>query len=119
LAAGVAPQPLPAKVRGVSADAPAVKKFMLPSPEALGVTFAAPPPPVQAQVDWSLIQSRMERLGVLQYKKSALPSGGVRVVMLLPTTNPALGQPVEAQAETEAAAIGMALDAAEEWARKR
>jgi hypothetical protein len=119
LAAGVAPQPLPAKVRGVSADGPTVKKFLMPSPEALGVNVSAPPLVVIAAIDWTLIQSRMERLGVLQYKKSALTNGGVRVTMLLPTSNPALGQPVEAQAETEGAAIAMALDAAEEWARKR
>jgi hypothetical protein len=119
LAAGVMPQPLPAKVRGVSADAPAVKKFMMPSPEALGVTVTDSPGAAKSPVDWMLIQSRMERLGVLQYKKNALSTGGVRVMMMLPTSNPALGQPVEAQAETESAAIVMALDAAEEWARKR
>ena len=120
LASGVNPQPLAAKARGVSADVPAVRQFLLPSPEALGVTVTASlPPAAKAQVDWNQIQSRMERLGVLRYKKSPLATGGVCVAMLLPTSDPAIGQPVEAQAETEAAAIILALDAAEAWARKR
>lgn len=93
-------------------------KFALPSPEALGVRMSASPAPATVQVDWKQIQSRMERLGVLRYKKNAL-SQGVAVSMLLPTSDPAIGQPVEAQAETEAAAILLALDAAEAWARKR
>jgi hypothetical protein len=111
-------QPLPPVARGVSAEAPAVKKFLMPSPSALGINAVDAPLAAKAPVDWALIQSRMERLGVLQYKKTAI-ANGVRVTMLLPTSNPALGQPVEAQAETEAAAIVMALDAADEWSRKR
>ena len=118
LASGVSPQPLPAKVRGVSAETPAMPKFALPSPESLGVRVSASPAPATVQVDWKQIQSRMERLGVLRYQKNAL-SQGVAVSMLLPTSDPAIGQPVEAQAETEAAAILLALDAAEAWARKR
>ena len=113
-------QPLPAKARGVSADPP--PKFMLPSPEALGVTAnlnlrqsAAPNTPV----DWNQIQARMERLGVLRYEKDRQQLGGVRVMLLLPTSDPTRGQPVEAQAETEAVAIVMALDAAEAWMQKR
>jgi hypothetical protein len=120
LASGASAQPLPAKARGVMADLPAVRKFLLPSPESLGVSVSASPPPAaKVQVDWKQIQSRMERLGVLRYKKNALPNGGVGVSMLLQTSDPALGQPVEAQADTEAAAIILALDAAEAWARKR
>ncbi|MBI3822944.1 MAG: hypothetical protein HY289_09750 [Planctomycetes bacterium] len=112
-------QPPPAKTRGVSGAMAA--KFALPSPESLGVSaYLHVPAPAAAppQVDWNQIQDRMERLGVLKYEKDRLP-GGVRVVLLLPTSDPKLGQPVSAQAETEAAAVVMALDAAEAWARKR
>jgi hypothetical protein len=119
LASGVAPQPLPAKARGVSAEAPT--KFVLPSPEVLGVTANLNLPKQAApttQIDWNQIQARMDRLRVLRYQKDSLP-GGVRVQMLLPTSDPTRGQPVEAQAETEAAAIVMALNAAEAWAQKR
>jgi len=112
-------QPLPAKARGVSADPPA--KFVLPSPEALGVTanlnLRLSPAP-NTPVDWNQIQARMERLGVLRYEKDRQQEG-VRVMMLLPTSDPTRGQPVQAQAETEAAAIVMALDAAEAWMQKR
>jgi hypothetical protein len=108
----------PAKVRAVSADVPV--KFVMPSPEALGVsahlnvTQANPTAPV----DWNQIQARMERLKVVRYEKDRLP-GGVRVRMVLPTSDPMRGQPVEAQAESEAAAILMVLDAAEAWQQKR
>lgn len=109
----------PAKVRGVSADPP--KKFTLPNPEALGVTSNLNLPQavtVKTPVDWNQIQARMERLSILRFEKDRLP-GGVRVRILLPTSDPSRGQPVDAQAETEAAAIVMALDAAEAWTRKR
>lgn len=122
-----APQPTPwqqarppaSKARGVSAEVSA--KFVLPSPEALGVS---PPVPasqlaaVTAPVDWNQIQARMEQLRVLKFEKERL-SGGVRVVLVLPTSDPKLGQPVSAQAVTEAAAIVLALDAAEAWMRTR
>ncbi len=118
LASGVvAPLP-PAKMRGVSADPPA--KFVLPSPAALGVTTSLNLPAAQKTVvDWNQIQSRMERLRVLRYEKDGSIPGRVSVKILLPTSDPTRGQPVEAQAETEAAAIVMALDAAEAWAQKR
>jgi hypothetical protein len=120
LASGVQPQLPPAKARGVAPETPAIRKFDMPSPEALGITVtASAPQPASTQVDWKQIQSRMERLGVLRYKKIALANGAVGVSMLLPTSDPAMGQPVEAQAQTEAAAILLALDAAEAWARKR
>jgi hypothetical protein len=120
LASGVNLPGPPAKVRGVSADVP--PKFVLPSPEALGVSVNLNLPPAdapKARVDWNQIQSRLERLGVLRYEKERIPAGGVRISMLLPTGDPTRGQPVEARAQTEAAAIVMALDAAEAWMRKR
>ena len=121
LAAGVSPQPVPAIVRGVSADPRPAAKFVLPSPEALGVStsLSVPQPAVpKLQVDWNQIQARMERLRVLRYEKDRQPAG-VRVTLLLPTNDPTRGQPVTAHAETEAAAVAMALDAAEAWTQKR
>jgi hypothetical protein len=99
---------------------PTLARFVLPSPEALGVSVSltgAQPAPA-TQVDWNAVQARMERTGVLRYKKEALP-GGVRVTLTLRTSDPGLGQPVVAQATSEPAAIAMALDAAEAWAQKR
>jgi hypothetical protein len=34
----------------------------------------------------------MARLGVLRYRKDPVPTGGCRVTLLLPTTDPARGQ---------------------------
>ena len=104
------PAELPAKVRGVSAD-PVPTKFVLPSPEALGVATTVSVPQA-APVDWRQIQARMERLGVLRYQKIPVPKGGCQVTLLLPTVDPARSQPVEAQGETEAAAVLLALQTA-------
>lgn len=100
----------PVKARGVAAE-PAPKRFVLPDPERLGVSsnVAVPAP----QVDWNQIQSRMARLGVLRYRKDPAPTGGWRVTLLLPTTDPARGQPVTAQADNEAAAVLLAIEYAE------
>ena len=112
-------QPLPAKVRGVAADQPP-RKFVLPSPEALGVaTNVSPAPSAQTRIDWNHVQARMERLGVLRYQKELVPSCGCRVTLLLRSADPTCGQPVVAQAESEAAAVLMALEHAETWARQR
>ena len=111
---------MPAKVRGVSAEAP--RAFALPSPETLGVSAnlnLAQPAVTKTQVDWNQIQARMERLNVLKYEKDLPQAGVIRVKMLLPTSDPTRAQPVEAQAETEAVAIVMALDAAEAWQNKK
>ncbi len=118
--AGGAPSQ-PAKARGVSAE-PVSARFMLPSPEALGVTTSLSSPvqaAATAPLDWNVIQGRMDRLGVLRYQKDRLPAGGMRVLLLLPTADATKAQPVEAQADTEAAAVTLALNAAESWLRNQ
>jgi len=60
------------------------------------------------QVDWNQIQARMTRVGVVGYQKQ-VQAGSVRVSLSLATG----GQAVEAQGETEAAAVVMALQQAE------
>jgi hypothetical protein len=115
------PQPLawapaqPVKARGVAAE-PAPPRFVLPPPEALGVTsnVAAPTP----QFDWTQVQARMARLGVLRYRKDPVTTGGFSVTLLLPTADPTRGQPITAQGETEAAAVQLALEFAEAAARR-
>lgn len=99
-----------------------ISKFVLPSPESLGVSQLSVSQPAAAPtspVDWGVVQSRMERLRVLRYKKVDVSAQIVRVTITLPTSDPAVGQPVTAEAQTEAAAIAMALDAAEAWARRK
>jgi hypothetical protein len=77
------------------------------------------PAPAAAPVDWNRIQARIERLGVLKYEKERLGVDMIRVRLILPMADPKFGQPVTAQAATEAAAILMALDHAEAWMAKR
>jgi hypothetical protein len=104
------PQPIPATVRGVSQETPPAPKFVLPRPESLGIAKNLNVTPALApQVDWNQIQARMERLGVLTYNKTRLPTGVVRVTMTLPGA----AAPVEAQGATEAAAILLGLQQAE------
>jgi hypothetical protein len=107
------PQPIPATARGVPQEAPRpTPRFVLPRPEALGVSAdlkVAPAPAPATQVDWNQIQARMERLGVLSYQKVRLPTGVIHVTMTLP----GVVGPVEAQGTTEAAAILVALRQAE------
>jgi len=108
--------------RGVAATpAPsALQKFVLPRPQALGVSTSLSMPGLNvAAVDWNQLQARMERLGVLSYEKAKRENGAVQVTMLFPTSDPTKGQPMSAQSETEAAAVVMILNHAEEWARKR
>lgn len=124
LASGATP-PRPLIVRGVSQDpapAPTVKKFVMPSPEELGVATTMSltrQPAASAPIDWNALHARMERLGVLKYEKAPIPAGGVRVVLLLPTSDPTLAQPVEAVAESEASALVAALQRGEAWMRQR
>jgi hypothetical protein len=95
----------------------------MPSPEELGVaTRVAVPkqqPATPATVDWNAIHAQMERLGVLDRTTKPLPGGGVRVTILLPTKDRTQGQPIQAEAQTEAAAIAAALRSAETWMQKR
>jgi hypothetical protein len=102
----------PAVVRGVAPEVPA--KFVLPRPEALGVaTSVKVPAPQPVQIDWQQVQTRMERVGVVGYRKATPTAGVVRVTIELRTTDPARRYPVEAQGETEGAAILGALQTAE------
>lgn len=104
------PPPIPSTARGVPQEAQA--KFVLPRPEALGISTGlkvAPTPAPLTHVDWNHIQARMQRLHVAAYSKARLPTGVIRVTMTLPGAV----APVEAQGATEAAAILGALQQAE------
>ncbi|MSU78516.1 MAG: hypothetical protein EXS16_10530 [Gemmataceae bacterium] len=114
-----APLPPPTLSRGVSGTG--LPKFEMPSPHALGIATnlrqptlpATVVPPQQPQVDWNQIQIRIERLGVRRYEKGRTPTGEIRVLLELPTTDPMRNHPVHAQGETEAVAVTRALQQAE------
>src|SRR4051812_9981259 len=80
--------PAPSKVRGVSGAT--LTRFVLPSPESLGVTAnvtSAPPPQAARTVDWQAIQNRLASLKVLSYDKKPVQEG-FRVQIVLPTADP-------------------------------
>jgi hypothetical protein len=96
--------------------------FTLPRPEAIGVSTSlnlAPKTqmqtPVPTAIDWNQIQARMERLRVQTYQKVRLQSGAIHVTMTLPGVT----TPIQAQGATEAAAILVALQGAEQAAGSR
>jgi hypothetical protein len=103
--------PPPSVVRGVAPTAPtAPPKFVLPTPQALGVATSVNVPTAETpvRVDWNQIQSRLQRLNVVEYHKVAASTGGIQVTLVLPQR-----QRIDATGETEAAAIMNALQQAE------
>ncbi len=77
----------------------------MPSPEQLGVSVR----PVANGVDWTALHEQMRKLGVVSSHTEALPDGRIRFTCWLPRDKPGLTQRVEAVADTEAAAVQLAL----------
>ena len=119
--APAAPRPAaPAVVRGQRPEDPPASErrpeprvaLSLPPPEQLGI--GAPTP--AADVDWNAVHRRLHNLGSTSYQ-SQRTADGYRFTCLLPTADPSRTQRVEAQAASEAEAIRVALNRAEQWAR--
>jgi hypothetical protein len=96
-------------VRGAMPDSPAAPppptRIVLPSPEALGIKIGPATPP--AAPDWNHVHARLEKLGTVNYQRDRLSQGGYRVILSLPAHR------VEATGDTEAAAVLLALERAE------
>jgi hypothetical protein len=127
------PAPPAPKVRAQAPDEPGYGRpalpeprrpvaLSMPSPEQLGVAMARPevrpdvPPENRGGPDWQVIHARLERLGATCYHVEKLPQGGCLFTCLLPTTQPNRAHRVEGRAGTEAEAVRLVLDKAEEWA---
>jgi hypothetical protein len=100
------------------------ERLSLPAPENLGVGCGCgrcecSPCHCNAQVDWAEVHARLERLGALSFQEQKLAGGGYRVSFLLPTEREDRSQHVQATAQTALQAAGLALDRAEELARRR
>lgn len=120
------PQPI---VRGVAGEeetpapvavrpAPmAPDSVVLPSPEELGVAPAVLAQPL-APVDWNVVRQRLQRLGALSFHVQQLDRN-YRVVFELPTGHNDRTHLVEAVAASEAQAVMLALQRAEQWRRGR
>ena len=72
-----------------------------------------------ASPDWSAAHRRLNDLGAKCFHVDQLPNGDCRVICLLPTTEQGKTHRVEAQAGSEAAALALALERVETWARRR
>jgi hypothetical protein len=95
-------------VRGQKPDEPPVRPtrrpLEMPSPEALGVPVPA------AELDWTDLRVRLDRLGATGFLMEQVP-GGYRFACRVPTAGGQL-RLVEGRAATEAAAVRQALDQA-------
>ncbi len=115
-----APRPSPGLIaRGAEPEEPAERPrepITLPSPEELGVGVARP---AEAGIDWAAAHRRLEALGAICFQMHQLPRGGWGVTCLLPTGQPDSTHRVEAEAESKAEAVRLALEQAEGWAQKR
>jgi hypothetical protein len=90
---------------------PAPVALVLPPPDKLGVTAAAP-----CGADWADVHRRLEQLGALSFHQEKLTAGGCRIIVVMPTDRRDRAHQVEADAPTEAEAVGLALQRAEKWA---
>ena len=126
-AASAEPKP---KVRLQSADpTPPVQvaRLVLPSPEELGLSSARPagqataPPdaPAQSAVDWNDAHARLRRLNAVGFHLDRLSEGGCRVTFQLPTQQPQRTHVVESIGRTDAEAVHLALQQAEQWASRK
>lgn len=92
-------------------------RLSLPSPEQLGLS------PIRTSagesVDWNLVRTRLDKMGAVGFHLDKLNQGGTRVRFFLPAGQPNSTQHIEAAADTEAAALRLALDRAEAFARNR
>lgn len=89
----------------------------MPSPEELGI--ARPPTPqTSGDGQWEAAHRRLRQLGAICYRLDRLPQG-YRFTCLLPTASETRSHRVEAQAATEAEAVLLVLDQAEQWTRTR
>lgn len=85
----------------------------MPTPEQLGIVQI---PAGTIATAWVTAHRRLHDLGTLCYHLDRLPQG-YRFTCLLPTASQTRSHRIEAQARTEAEAVLLVLDKAEEWTR--
>jgi len=90
------------------------KDVRIPSPEEVGV--ASPNKGAAAKVDWNQTRDRLGRLGLIKLETVHQEDSRHRVVLVLRTRQADQVQNIEATAATEAEAVALALERAEQWA---
>jgi hypothetical protein len=93
----------------------------MPAPEQLGVSAGWKGSLASAgeKVDWNTVLDKVNRLGSIGFHLTRLPQGGCQVTLLLPTGQTDRIQHIEASAATEADAVRLALERAEQWGAAR
>lgn len=82
------------------------RKLALPAPEVFGLAVAGPG-----------FRNQLSRLGVTNYRVDRLNQGGYRAVLLMAGRQPQSSHLIESTAQTEAAAMALATERAEDWRR--
>jgi hypothetical protein len=100
------------------APAPRPAPPTMPSPAELGVGTVRASGRDET-VDWNAALARAHRLGATSFNVSQPPQGGCQVTLLLPTGVAGRIEHVEATAGSEAVAVRLALERAEQWAAQR
>lgn len=85
----------------------------MPSPEQLGVAAATG----ASNSNWEEFHQRLDRLGAASIHREKLSDGGCRLICLFPITHTERSHRIEAAARSEAEAMRLALEKAEEWNR--
>lgn len=124
-----APNPPPTRVRAQDADTPprpaapstaaAPPALNLPPPEQLGVStakIAAYPTGVTETVDWNAVHFHLRRLGAVAFQL-VRADDHVRVTFLLPTGERERTQRIEVTSASEAEAVRLALEKADQFAK--
>ncbi len=115
----VNPSPPQPTIRLQAPEPPPPALLKLPSPEELGVANGpapATPGTAAGSIDWNSARQRLQRLGALSFRVDQVGPAGYRVTFLLPSRQPNSMHCIEAAATTEATALGLALQRAEQWA---
>lgn len=86
----------------------------IPTPEELGVGTRK-----VERDDWTAGYRRLCELGATCFQMRRLPQGGCNVTCLMPTGQPDRNHRIEAAAASEAEAVRLVVQAAEEWAARK
>jgi len=116
-AVAAAPQQPRPLVRAQMPDEPAAPAprpaIALPTPEECDVK--CPPRPAAGEPDWAAVHARVKALGAVCFQVEKLAPGGSRVTCVLPTAQAGRTHRIEARAATDAEAVRVALEQAEQW----
>jgi hypothetical protein len=100
------------------APPPRPAPLTLPSPQQLGLTQAPATTAPAEQLDGNATVQQVHRLGATGFHVAQLPGGRCQVSLQLPAGQDH-SEHVEATADSEAAAVRLALARAEQWASAR